>query len=251
MSDWGGARHDSRRGFDQDHEKRNQFTRRHNIMTDYLLIGSGSHALALLEALRSNAMPPPRAVIDFEEDRHGMLVGPHRIVGGRDMIASLLAAGCHLFLNGVGDQGDIEPRRHAHAVALESGLRPMIVFDRSATIAPSARLAAGAQIMAGAIVGAECELHENALISAGAILQPRANVGADSHMAPGTKLLDGASVGQRSHIGAGAIVLPRVAIGDDCSVAPGLVIQDSMPSGSTAVGSAARVITQQGWRMAG
>lgn len=218
---------------------------------DWLLLGTDGHALALLDALRSMGTPPPRAMLDLQERRWGELLAGHRILGGYDLIASLVAQGCTRCVIGVGDEGDIEPRRHAHLVALDAGLRPMTIRHSSAVISDSARLAAGVQIMAGAIVGPQVELAANVLINAGALLQPRARVEADSHIAPGARVLGGASIGARTHIGAGTTILAGVQVGDDCLVGPGLVIHESMPSGSSAVGTPARVIRQQGWRIAG
>ena len=215
------------------------------------MIGSGGHALALLDAVRSTGGRPPRAIVDLEEHRWGELCGTHRVLGGESLIASLAAQGCRRCVIGAGDEGDLEPRRRAALAAARFRLQMLIVRHASAVVADSARLASGVQIMAGAVVCPDSELSENVLINAAAVVQSRAKVGTHSHVATGARLLGGAVVGERSHIGAGTIVLAGVHIGDDCLVGPGLVIAQSMPSGATAIGSAPQIIVQPSWRLAG
>ena len=126
------------------------------------------------------------------------------------------------------------------------------------SIAPNVALRNGERVVigAGSHVGAYCSLWagDTASITLGehALLGPEVFVTASNYeVRAGVPVMDqphreaDVVIGARTWLGARVIVLPGVTIGDECVVGAGSVVTRSLPPGSIAVGSPARVVGQR------
>jgi sugar O-acyltransferase (sialic acid O-acetyltransferase NeuD family) len=139
---------------------------------------------------------------------------------------------------GIGDNGAreaIAERVRNAGGSLISAVHP------SAIISPSANLAEGVVVMAGAVLNAECRIFEGAIINTGAVIEHDVQVGRYAHVSSNCTTGGGAQIGDRALVGLGAVVLPGKRIGSDSLIGAGAVVTSDIGDGEVAYGVPARV----------
>lgn len=126
---------------------------------------------------------------------------------------------------------------------LESwSLIPMIARHSTAFVAKSARIGAGAQILAQAAICVDAIVGRGCIINTGATVDHESCLGDGVHVCPGAHLAGCVDVGSYTMIGTGAVVLPRVKIGQGVIVGAGSVVLEDVPSDTVVVGNPARAL---------
>jgi sugar O-acyltransferase (sialic acid O-acetyltransferase NeuD family) len=202
-------------------------------------LGAGGHAKCAVEAIRSVLRYRVVALLDSDPALQGLTVLGCPVVGG-DALAALRGQGVELAFVGIGGAGDVSPRRVGAALLREAGFRLPAIVHRAASVAVSAALEEGAQVMAGAIVNAEARIARDALVNAGAIVGHDVVVGECSHIASGARVGGAAIVGAGAHIGSGAVILQGRTVGEDAIVGAGAVVIDDVEPGVRIGGVPAR-----------
>jgi sugar O-acyltransferase (sialic acid O-acetyltransferase NeuD family) len=121
---------------------------------------------------------------------------------------------------------------------------PILVHPKS-LVSPSATLAPGTFIGAGAIVQTCVHIGMAGLINTGAIVEHHCVIGAGAHIAPGAILAGLVQVGDRALIGAGAVIRDRIVIGNRATVGAGSVVVHDVDAFSVVVGVPAKPIKQK------
>ncbi|HVV49918.1 MAG TPA: NeuD/PglB/VioB family sugar acetyltransferase [Polyangia bacterium] len=122
-----------------------------------------------------------------------------------------------------------------------AGLTPLVVRHPTAFVAGSARLGAGSQVLAHAVVAVDVVLGEACIVNTGATVDHECRIGDGTHICPGAHLAGLVTVGDRVMVGTGATILPRVKIGNDAIVGAGAVVIRDVPPGACVVGNPAKV----------
>jgi acetyltransferase EpsM len=200
-----------------------------------ILIGGGEHAAVVAETVRAHGGWELVGFVDPRpgEDRAPRIGAPY--LGGDDALARW---------------PDAELVLGAGAVKV-STIRARIV-DRlphrrwaspihpRAYVAPSARIGAGAVIMAGAMVQAGVRVGAHAVINTGAVVEHDTLVGDLVQVGPGAVLGGGVRIGPGAFVGLGARVRDHVEIGADAMIAMGAVVVADVAAQSTVMGVPAR-----------
>lgn len=199
-----------------------------------VVLGSGGHASVVIDLARQAGWTirgciGPAATSDSDcphlgDDEMLDRLGPH------DNSATV----------GVGSIGNADVRRNLFNRAQAHGFAfPVLVHPR-ATIASSADLGDGTQVMAGAVVQPNAKIGRNAIINSAAVVEHHAEVGDHAHVAPGAVLCGNVVVGAGCHVGANATVLQGMTIGDGAMIAAGAVVTRHVAAGAKVMGIPAR-----------
>ncbi|KAB7628233.1 acetyltransferase [Alkalilimnicola sp. S0819] len=202
-----------------------------------VVLGAGGHARVLVDALACAG----REVAGALDPAMAMGVTPHglEILGADDWLENAGPDDVQL-VNGLGANPDTGLRRAVYEKWTRRGFSFTEVRHPGALVARSARLGAGAQIMAGAVVQAAASLADNVVINTGAIIEHDASLGAHVFVAPGAILCGAVDLGEGVFIGAGAVVLPGRTVGPGAMVAAGAIVNRDVAAGRRVYGSPAR-----------
>ena len=208
---------------------------------NYVIWGSAGHAkvLASLIALRGGLVV---ALFDTSEVPAALHGVPLHIgeagfnqwadqTGSLDSIIALAAIG--------GARG--RDRLAIHALFRHRGLLLVPIVHPSASVCATARVGAGTQIFAQAIVAAEVLIGEACIVNHRGVVDHECVLGDGVHIAPGATLCGCVTLGDNVMVGAGAIVLPRLSIGANSVIGAGAVVTRNVPPGVTVVGNPGRV----------
>jgi sugar O-acyltransferase (sialic acid O-acetyltransferase NeuD family) len=141
--------------------------------------------------------------------------------------------------------GRVRVRLHDKLVA--AGLHPVTVVHPNTSVAGSAVIGEGSQILPGAVIGVDAFLGRQCIINTRASIDHEDVLEDGVEVSPGATLCGLVYVEENGWIGAGATVLPRVHIGADAIVGAGAVVTRHVPSGARVVGVPARQMKAGRW----
>jgi sugar O-acyltransferase (sialic acid O-acetyltransferase NeuD family) len=167
----------------------------------HLLIAAGGHAKVVAEAL-------PGPVTAYVDSRPAGWLKAERIASDE---AALADAGLRPLLLAFGMAGTrpdlLEKRLKLLEDYLAAGFTAPPVVHPAAVVSRSARIEAGAVILAGAVVQPCATVGPGCIVNTRAIVEHDCAIAAGCHLAPGAIVLGNCEVGRASMIGAGAVVL--------------------------------------------
>lgn len=204
-------------------------------------LGAGGHAKVLMEILLSEASCTLVGLLDPRPEMRGQDVLGVPVLGGDDLLPELAHSQADHFFVGLGGVGDNRPRQRLFDLAISLGLQPLQIIHRQAIISPSANLANGVMILAGAVVNADAIIGANTIINTHAVVEHDCVIGAHVHIAIGAQLAGGVCIDNLAHIGIGATILQGVHIGASAVVGAGAVVLNDVAPAQTVVGVPARV----------
>ena len=137
--------------------------------------------------------------------------------------------------------GDNATRARVAARCLEAGSELVRAIHPRAVVAPSARIAEGAVVMAAAVVNPSAEIGRGAIVNTAAVIEHDCVVGPFAHVSPNATLGGGAGVGEEAHLGIGATMLPGVKVGARSVIGGGALVARDVPGDVVARGVPARV----------
>lgn len=192
--------------------------------TRIIVVGAGGHGRVVADAL----LAAGETVIGFVDAdpalaRTSIMGLP--ILGGDEALSGLDRA-VHLLANGIGGTGTMPPtpRRRIGERLQVQGWRFAKVRHPTVTLAPSARLDEGVQLLAGAIVQSGASIGAQAIINTAAVVEHDCQIGAYSHVSIGAILCGDVTIGEECHVGAGAIVIQGVRLGAGMVVGAGAAV---------------------------
>lgn len=203
---------------------------------EFIIAGGGGHATVVIDLVNSGGrrikgcIGPDRP--SFSEELCAYL--------GSDALLETLDRDHSPLANGIGWLGKSPRRRAFFERAVELGFVIPAIVHATATVAPTAVLDEGAQVMAGAVVNPCARLGTNTIANTRSIIEHHAVVGSHCHIAPGAVVCGDVRIGDEAFIGAGAIVIQGKTIGENAFVAAGAVVSRDVAAGTTVMGVPAR-----------
>lgn len=120
------------------------------------------------------------------------------------------------------------------------GLRVEAIVHSDASVCVTARLGAGTQVLAQAVVAADAQVGAACIVNHRASIDHECIVGDGVHIAPGATLCGLVTLHHNVMVGAGAVVLPRLSIGENSIIGAGAVVTHDVPPNVVMVGIPAR-----------
>ena len=208
--------------------------------SNVVILGAGGHARVVIDCLLSQGDAVPMAILTPEESLWEETLFDIPIVGGDDLLESLVQEGATHFVVGVGSVGDPSLRIHLFDLGLTNGLLPLTVVHPTAYCSPRAQVEEGAQLLPACVINAGAQIGKNVIVNSGAIVEHDCQIGAHAHIATGAHLSGGVIVEEGAHVGAGATVLQGRRIGRRAIVGAGALVNKDVKTNSTVVGNPAR-----------
>jgi sugar O-acyltransferase (sialic acid O-acetyltransferase NeuD family) len=206
------------------------------------LLGGGGHGSVVLDALLKCGKQVT-AITD------GAWPAGHRIFGvpvaGPDSFLEDVKPDAVVLANGVGALPGNATRIALYRRWRERGFEFVSVVHPSAAVGQEVTLAAGCQVMAGAVLQCRVSLGENVVINTRASIDHDCRIAAHAFIAPGVVLCGGVTIGEEAFVGAGAVVLQEVSIGRGAIVGAGAIVTRSVPDGVTVMGNPAIATAKQ------
>ncbi len=173
---------------------------------DWILIGAGGHAKAVVEGLiargeRIAAYVDPQPAVWLPDAR--------RIATDAD--ADPTAGNLVLGMGGL-TVAQLRRRVAVLDAYLGRGAIAPGVIHPTAIVSPSAVLGPGAMVLAGAVVQPNTQLGRGVIVNTGAIVEHDCMVEEGAHIGPGAVVLGGCRVGAFAIVGTRAIVLPGAEV---------------------------------------
>jgi UDP-perosamine 4-acetyltransferase len=209
-----------------------------------LILGAGGHARVVASLLVSRGWDV-EGVLDHTSDHLGEAVGSSAIVGTIEDLPRWRDNGSSHVALAIGDNS----RRAElfHWVRTLEFAVPLVVHPK-AIVEPSAELAQGSLICAGAVVAAEASIGANALINTGAIVDHECRIGDHAHIGPGAVVAGRSVIETGVFVGAGATVRDGVVVGSRTLIGAGAAVVSDLAAGVVAYGVPATVRRPTGRR---
>ncbi len=208
---------------------------------DIVIIGGGGHAKILIDAIRSQGAYKIAGIVDSALKRGSRVMGVP-VLGPDKEIGRLGKRKIYLAL-GVGSARATEEREKIYKKFTGQGFLFPAIIHKRAYVPKGAKIGAGSQVMAGAILQPDAEILENVIINTSGIVGHDSVIGAHSHISIGAVLGGNVAVGKCSHIGIGANVLQGINIGSGVTVGAGSVVNKNIDNYKTVAGVPAREIS--------
>ena len=205
-----------------------------------IIVGAGGHgqvvADALLQMAQHGATLTPAGFVDDD----AALAGAHFLdLPVLGQIASLTAFDHDAVIIAIGNN---QVRRTIFTMLQAQGETFVTVIHPRAVVAPSARIGAGAVLVAGAIVNPGAVIGANVILNTGATVDHHNQIGSHAHIAPGAHLGGDVVIGEGALVGIGAIVMPQCCVGAWSIVGAGAVVTHDQPDAIVALGVPARIV---------
>lgn len=203
-----------------------------------VIVGAGGHAKVVIEILRALGLEVSFCV-GGPDAVDTCLDVP--VLKGDHWLEVLRSEGSSRIFIGLGPN---RLRLKLAQVALDLGYELINAISPSAVVSPSVKLGTGIVAMAGAIINAEAEIGDLAIINTGATVDHDCKIGRAVHIAPQCGLAGCVEVGDGTFFGIGSRAIPGVRIGEWSVIGAGAVVIKDVPANVTAVGVPAHIVTK-------
>lgn len=203
-----------------------------------IIIGAGGHAKVLIDTLLLQGVSV-LGIVDIDEKKIGTSILNLRVLGNDQYLEHYNAKDIKL-VNGVGSTQSMYMRKMVYLKYKRAGYCFKSIIHPSAIVATSVQFGEGVQIMAGAVLQADCYVGDNSIINTCASIDHDCNIGEHVHIAPGCVLSGSIQIGANTHIGAGCTIIQGRKIGSNVLAGAGSLLIHDVEKNGKVVGVPAR-----------
>ncbi len=207
-------------------------------MIDFLVLGSGGHALSVLNLGRMYDSFSPLGYVSLKRSQDPAFES----LAYFSTLTDALGTGIKHFANGVGVSVSLERRLSISTEAELAGLTEISLIACTADVGSEVGDLRGLQVFQQSVLQINAKLENHVVIGSGAIVEHDVLVQEGAFVGPGSILLGAASIGRCAFVGAGAVVLPGVRVGDGAVIGAGSVVTRDAKPNSKYLGSPAREV---------
>lgn len=195
-----------------------------------IVYGGGGHGKAVIDLVRSLYTFEIVGIVD-----DGLPVGSQvlgvPVLGGGEILGSLVSRGVRLAANAIGGIGNITPRVEVFDKLKAAGFDFPVLVHPSAVVEPSARLAVGVQIFPHAYVGSDAEIGFGSILNIAALAPHDCVLEEVVNLSPGVLLAGRVHIGKHTLIGMGVTINLDLNIGANVRIGNGATIKADVPDG--------------------
>jgi len=206
-----------------------------------VVFGSGGQARVVAEILLHDKTKQLIGFVDPFTKNTKEKIFELPILGGYEVIPSLIKKGVKGFVIGVGDNKIREKRFNE---LKKRGLEPITAIHPTANIAKEVKIGKGAVVAIGATIATKAIIGENVIINSGAIIEHDNVIEDHVHVAPGAALAGRVKVKSRALIGLRSVVKEFLTIGGKSIVGAGSVVVKDVPDNVVVVGVPAKKLRE-------
>ena len=205
-----------------------------------IVFGAGGHAKVVIDIVEQQGAYEIAGLLDDDPRHHGSDFFGYAVLGGREQLPALYAAGLRHAIVTIGDNAS---RAAVAAHLVQQGWRFAIAVHPRASIGRGVTIGPGSVVMAGCVVNADTALGAQVIVNTGATVDHDCRVEDAVHIAPGCHLCGGVSIGWGSLLGAGTVVTPGLSIGRDAVVGAGSTVIRDLADRAKVSGSPAKPLS--------
>lgn len=210
-------------------------------MKKIILVGSGGHAISVMDTIQSGGEYVIDGLIDLP-DNIGKNVMGYKVIGTDSCLEDILTKGTKYAAVTVGSVGDTLLRQKLFKRLKEIGFKIPNIIDPSAVVSPNIELGEGIFIGKRAVINANCRIGDMATINSGSIIEHGCDIGQFVHVSPGAVVCGDALVHRDAHIGAGTIVIQGLTIGRGAVIGAGSIVTRDIAHDTIAYGNPCREV---------
>lgn len=215
-------------------------------MKKLILLGTGGHALVILDALEKiNGIQ----IIGFTDKNYldNAFIKKYSVLGTDDKLIEIYnnKKADYAFI-AVGSTGDNYLRKELYDKIISIGYKSLNIIHPNSIIAKDVSIGQGNLVAASSVINPLVVIKNNNIINTGSIIEHGCYIGNHVHIAPGCVLAGNVHIGDLSHIGLGTKVIEGITIGKNCIIGAGSVIINDIPDNSVVVGVPGRIIRKRG-----
>jgi sugar O-acyltransferase (sialic acid O-acetyltransferase NeuD family) len=147
------------------------------------------------------------------------------------------------FFIAIGNNG---VRAQWHHRLESAGAQIETLVHPSSVVSQHVELGAGTLVLAKAVINIQSTLGRSCIVNTAATVDHDCHLGDFVHVAPGSHCAGGVKLENQVFMGIGSAAIPGVTIGENTIVGAGATVVRSLSANVTAIGTPAKVISQDG-----
>jgi sugar O-acyltransferase (sialic acid O-acetyltransferase NeuD family) len=195
-----------------------------------LLYGAGGHGKTLIDLVRTQGVYTWGGIVD-ENLPAGSRIMDLPVYGGADLLSEIYRAGFRQAANGVGGIGNVIARLRVFEELSKAGFSFPFLIHPTAWIEPSAKIAAGVQILPLTYVGTDSTIGFGSLLNANVTVSHDCHIGECVNLSPAATLAGGVKIHDHAQVGMGVTINMNITIGSEARIGNGATIKADVPSG--------------------
>ena len=202
-----------------------------------LIVGAGRHSKVTIDILEQMGQYEIVGIIDMKEGK----VFDYSVIGADEDLPSFYSRGITNIFISVGNN---KLRKKLFVEAEKIGFTIVSAISPHSHISRYATIGRGVAIMPGAIINAEANIGDGAIINTNASVDHDCVIGHFTHIAPGVAISGSSNIGEGCLIGTGARVIDGMTIGSNTIIGAGAAVVSEIDCDSVAVGVPAKKIKE-------
>ncbi len=142
--------------------------------------------------------------------------------------------------------GDVSARKMWYETLMKYGVETFNIIDKTAIVAPTARIGTGNFIGKYAVINADATIGDNNIINTKALIEHECRVGNHTHLSTNSTINGNVVVEDEVFFGSCAVCNGQLKIGHGAIIGSGSVIIKDVEPNTTVVGVPGRVVKRRG-----